>query len=153
MNWEVFGKKQSWPKMSWVDGPKEITKNLIEDSRCPARDSNWTVLVRNRMNWLELLQLPYQRCQDSGRRYSCYTWDVTESSINFSDSLPVVDKRLIARKFRGFQQSYGFCFLPRCLKWPSRRQWLNKCVKCRRQYFWKMPETLIWECHQNHRPS
>jgi uncharacterized membrane protein len=41
--------------------------------------------------------------------------------ISFSNSLPIVDKRLIGCKFwghfgsfAGFWQRYDFCFLPRC---------------------------------------
>jgi hypothetical protein len=55
--------------------------------------------------------------------------------INFSNSLPVVDKRLIGRKF-GFLPSFGrvmiFVSFQGAGKWLSRKQWLNKCVKCTR---------------------
>jgi hypothetical protein len=55
-----------------MDGPKVITKNLIEDSWCPGRDSNQVLSDANRMNELELPELPYLRCEDSGRRCPCY---------------------------------------------------------------------------------
>jgi hypothetical protein len=59
--------------------------------------------------------------------------------ISFSDSLPVMDKRLIGRKFGGNLESlpdFGrvmiFASLQSAGKWPSRRQWLNICVECTR---------------------
>jgi hypothetical protein len=51
--------------------------------------------------------------------------------VLFSNSMPVVDTRLIGRKF-WFRQDYEFSTFEGGGKWPSRRQWLNKCVKCTR---------------------
>jgi hypothetical protein len=54
--------------------------------------------------------------------------------INFSKSLPVVDRRLIWRKFCvnfGFLPGFGRAIILASFqdagKWQSRRQWLNKC--------------------------
>jgi hypothetical protein len=57
--------------------------------------------------------------------------------MNSSKSLPVVDKRLIERKFcgnlgslLGFGNAIIFASFQDFGKWDSRRQWLNKCVTC-----------------------
>jgi hypothetical protein len=57
--------------------------------------------------------------------------------ITFSNSLPVVDKRIIGRKFWGnFWPLPGFGNVTNFVSfqgfgiWDSRRQWLNKCVRC-----------------------
>jgi hypothetical protein len=57
--------------------------------------------------------------------------------ITFSNSLPVVDKRLIGRKlwgnlesFLGFGKVIIFASFQIVGKWESRRQWLISCVKC-----------------------
>jgi hypothetical protein len=54
-----------------------------------------------------------------------------------SNRLPVVDKRLIRLKFWGnlwslpcFSKVITFASFQDVGKWDSRRQWLNKCVKC-----------------------
>jgi hypothetical protein len=55
----------------------------------------------------------------------------------FSNNLPVVDKRLIGRKYcrnfgslPGFSNIITFASFQNFGKWDSRRQWLNKCVRC-----------------------
>jgi hypothetical protein len=57
--------------------------------------------------------------------------------ITFSNSLRVVDKRLIWRKFWGnfgslpsFVDFMALASFQDLGKWDSRRQWLNKCVRC-----------------------
>jgi hypothetical protein len=65
---------------------------------------------------------------------------------NFSNSLPVVDKKLIGRKLwghfgslLGFVNVMTFPFFHDFGKWDSRRQWLNKCGllgRCLRHSFW-----------------
>jgi hypothetical protein len=57
--------------------------------------------------------------------------------MTFSNNLPVVDRRLIGRKSWGnlgslpyFGNVMTFASFQRFGKWDSRRQWLNKCVKC-----------------------
>jgi hypothetical protein len=57
--------------------------------------------------------------------------------ISFSNSLPAVDKRLIWRKFwrnMGSLLGLGRVMILASIQgagtWPSRRQWLNKCIKC-----------------------
>jgi hypothetical protein len=61
----------------------------------------------------------------------------TNFRITFSTSLPVVDKRLIGHKFCGILGSLlgcgnviYFASFQAFRKWDSRRQWLNKCVRC-----------------------
>jgi hypothetical protein len=76
-------------------------------------------------NWLEL-----------SRPLSCICfWRVFR--ITFSNSLPVLERTLIGHKFWGNFWSlrcYGnvmnFAFFQDFGKWDSRRQWLNKCIKC-----------------------
>jgi hypothetical protein len=55
----------------------------------------------------------------------------------FSNNWPVMDRRLIRRKFwgnfwslPGFGNVMMFASFQDFGKWDSRRQWLNKCVKC-----------------------
>jgi hypothetical protein len=80
-----------------------------------ARKPNWLVLSRS----LSLI---------------CF-WRILR--ITFSNSLSVVDTRLIGRKFwgnfgslPGFGNVMIFASFQDLGKWDSRRQWLNKCVKC-----------------------
>jgi hypothetical protein len=61
----------------------------------------------------------------------------TNFSITFSNSLPVVGRSLIGRKFwgkfgslPGFGKVIIFAFFQGFEKFDSRRQWLNKWVKC-----------------------
>jgi hypothetical protein len=58
-------------------------------------------------------------------------------TITFYTGLPVVDKRLIGRKFwgkfgslPGFHNVITFAFCQGFGKWDSRKQWLNKYVRC-----------------------
>jgi hypothetical protein len=76
-------------------------------------------------NWLALSRLLSSMC----------FWIILR--MTFSNSLPVVDKRLIGRKFwgnfvslPGFGNVTTFVSLQDFGKWDSRRQWLNTCVKC-----------------------
>jgi hypothetical protein len=57
--------------------------------------------------------------------------------ITFSNSLPVVDKRQIGRKFwenlgslPRLSNVITFVSFQGFEKWDSKRQWLNKCVRC-----------------------
>jgi hypothetical protein len=78
---------------------------------------------------------------------------LTVPKIGFSNSWPVVEKRLIGSKFWGNFGSllaFGNVMIPTsfqgAMKWPSRSKWLIKCVKrtwgrlgrCRRHSF-QMP--------------
>jgi hypothetical protein len=62
--------------------------------------------------------------------------------ISFSNSLPVVNKRLIGRMFwgnsgtlRGFGRVMFFAAFQGAGKWLSRKEWLHKCAKCTRGLF------------------
>jgi hypothetical protein len=57
--------------------------------------------------------------------------------MTFSNNLHIVDRRLVGRKFLrnfgslpGFGNVMTFAPLQDFGKWDSRKQWLNKCVKC-----------------------
>jgi hypothetical protein len=84
------------------------------------------VLLRARKpNWLALSRLLSPIC----------FWRAFR--ITFSNSLRVVDRRLIERKFwgnfgslPGFGNVMIFASFQDFGKWGSRKQWLNKCVKC-----------------------
>jgi hypothetical protein len=67
--------------------------------------------------------------------------------ISFSKSLPVAFKRFMRRKFGenfgsflGFDRFMNFAFFQGAWKWPSRRQWLHKCVTC--------TGGLLWRCRR-----
>jgi hypothetical protein len=88
---------------------------------------HWSVVLRRarKPNWLALSG-PF-----------CSVCLRTIFRITFPNSLPVVDKRLIGSKFWGhFGSLPGFGNVMNCFsfqefgKWDSRRQWLNKCVRC-----------------------
>jgi hypothetical protein len=64
--------------------------------------------------------------------------------ITFSNSLPVVGKRLIGSRFLGnvgslpgFGKVIIFASFQGVGKWKIRRQWLNKWVKCTKGLFWR----------------
>jgi hypothetical protein len=73
--------------------------------------------------------------------------------INFSNSLPVVEKRLIGHKFWGFgwvRQSYEFCLLPRRRKNDQAEgsDWLN--VLKAQEVFLQDAEIFIWDAIKAH---
>jgi hypothetical protein len=76
-------------------------------------------------NWLVLTRLLSSMC----------FWTIFRTT--FSNSLPVINRKLIGRKFWGnFWPLPGFgnvmilSSFQEFGKWDSQRQWLNKCVKC-----------------------
>jgi hypothetical protein len=76
-------------------------------------------------NWLAFRRLLSSMC----------FWTIFRMA--FSKSLPVVNRKLIGRKFwwyfrplPGFGNFMTFASFQDCGKWDSRRQWLNNCVKC-----------------------
>jgi hypothetical protein len=102
---------------------------------------HWSVgLWRARKpNWLALSRPLYSLCLS------------TNFNITFSNSLPVVGKRLIGHKLSGnfgFLWDFGnvltFASFRGSGKWDSRRLWLNKCVKVYQWSSWKKPEGFVW---------
>jgi hypothetical protein len=76
-------------------------------------------------NWLALNRLLSSMC----------FWIILRKT--FLNDLPVVERRLIGRKFwgnfgslPGFGNVMIFASFQDFGKWDSRRQWLNKCAKC-----------------------
>jgi hypothetical protein len=95
---------------------------------------HWSVVLwrARKPNWLALSRTLSSLC----------LWTVFR--INFSNSLPAVNKRLIGRKFRGnFGSLPGFdnVMTPASFqdfgKWDNRRQCLNKCVRYTRGLLWR----------------
>jgi hypothetical protein len=90
---------------------------------------HWTIVpwCVQKPNWLAFSKFLFSAC----------FWIVLKNS--FSNSLPVVDKKLVGHKFwgnsgylAGFSRVMIFAFFQGAEKWPSWRQWLIKCVKCTR---------------------
>jgi hypothetical protein len=89
--------------------------------------THWSVVLwrARKPNWLALSRPLSSVC----------LWTIFRNI--FSNSLPVVDKRLIGRKFWGnFESLPGFDNVITSAsfqgfgKQDSRRQWLNKCIRC-----------------------
>jgi hypothetical protein len=98
----------------------------------------WRVILWSARNWLA-----FSKFVSSSTSF----WIVLQ--ISLSNSLSVVDKRLIGRKFwgiPGFGRVLNFASSQGSGVWPNWKQWLNKCVKrtrgllgrCRRRSF-RMP--------------
>jgi hypothetical protein len=95
------------------------------------------MVPKPRVHWnvvLWLARKPNWRALSRSLSSICF-WRVFR--ITFSNSLPGVDRRLIRRKFcgnfgslPGFGNVMIFASFQDFGKWDSRRQWLNKCVKC-----------------------
>jgi hypothetical protein len=70
--------------------------------------------------------------------------------ITFSNSLLIVDKRLMGCKFWGILGPYQvpvtitFASFQGFRNWDSRRQWLKICFKIYQWSSWKMPEAFVW---------
>jgi hypothetical protein len=86
---------------------------------------HWSVMLwrARKPNWLAFSKFVSSMC----------LWIILR--INFSKKLPVVDRRLIGRKFCGnfgFLPGFGLAIILTSFqgagKWQSQRQWLNKCV-------------------------
>jgi hypothetical protein len=88
---------------------------------------HWSVVLwrERKQNWLALSRSLSSRC----------LWTIFR--ITFANSLPVVDNRLIGRKFwgnlgplPGFGKVIAFASFQDTGKCDSRMQWLNKWVRC-----------------------
>jgi hypothetical protein len=111
---------------------QHIIAEIYSDKICQPHTLKCCTVICSIPNWLAFSKFPSSVC----------FW--TDLKISFSNSLPVVDKRLIGCKFwgncgslPGFDRVMIFVSFQNGRKWPSWRQWLNKRVKCTRCHFWR----------------